>query len=682
MNSEIKNKFKKALDSVGGFFHKILAFFRTHPFLRLLFMALLILYISEVLNRHSIIAPFTFVFDKPYAVLYNYLIILATFSPALFFPKKGFALGVIAASWFILSFINFLVLLFRITPFSAIDFSIAINMLGIIDIYLNLFQLTLLIIGALLLIGLFIIFWKKNPSSKIDFKKNSIFLISTVLALILAGNLGTHTGLLSRKFPSLAQAYEDYGFAYCFSLSIFDVGINEPEEYTPDTVETILTEINNTVDKAPTDTPNIIVIQLESFFDINRVSNLVTEIDPVPNFTYLKNNHPHGLITVPSIGGGTANTEFEILTGMNLDHFGPGEYPYKTILQSKVCESPAFTLKNYGYTAHAIHNHTATFYNRHIVYSALGFDTFTPLEMMHDVEYTTLGWAKDAVLTQQIIDSLNSTENRDFIFTVSVQAHGKYPDEELPTEHEIEVELKNNTDAENKANYKYYVEQLHETDAFIGALLEQLNTFEEPTAVLFYGDHFPTIYLEEENLLEGSKYQTDWAIWANYELNCENKTLSAYQLMAHFLSALNSNLGTTTKLHQMGESVEKYQEKLEMLEYDMLYGDMITFGGLPPYTNTALEIGIFDIYVTSLRYEDNCLYVYGNKFNEYSKIKLDGRPKDTTVLNSNCLIIEDIDITDFETLQIAQISHDRIELRTSAEYLISSFLVQEEYSEQ
>lgn len=674
MNLSKKLSENNIVKSFVLFFKKALAFLHSHPFLRCLIIAFFTLIVSESLCRHSVFDAFAFIFESPFAFFFNYLIILLTFSTALFFPKKAFALATVASVWLILSLINCIVLAYRITPFSAIDFSIAINMLGIIDIYLNLFQLSLIIVGGILFITLFVIFWKKNHSTKIDFKKNSLFVIIVVLTMVISGPIGAQTGLLSKKFPSLAEAYKDYGFAYCFSLSIFDVGISEPPEYANDTVDSILTEINNDVDIAPNNKPNILVVQLESFFDINRVSNLVTTTDPIPNFTYLKKNYPHGLITVPSIGGGTANTEFEILTGMNLDHFGPGEYPYKTILQSTTCETPAFTLKEYGYSSHAVHNHTATFYDRNVVYSSLGFDTFIPLEMMHNPEFTTLGWAKDKILTEQITDCLLSTEGQDFIFTVSVQAHGKYPDEELPSEHEIQVELENNTDSENKANYRYYVEQLHETDAFVGEVISFLKTFEEPTVVLFYGDHFPTIYLEEDKLLEGSKYQTDWAIWANYDIKGENKNLNSYQLMAHFLSILGSNLGTTTKLHQLSEKIDNYQNKLEMLEYDVLYGDKITYNGISPYLPTNIEMGVYDIYVTSLEYNENNLWVSGNRFNEYTKIKLDGKTKDTVFVDEHCVMVENIDLTDFETLQVAQITHDRVDLRTSAEYKINSFI--------
>lgn len=662
---------QKFLDKLKKFWNNLQEQSQKHPFIRCCLLSLLLLLVCESLCRHSVIDAFRFAIDAPYAFFFNYVIILCTVSIAEFFPKESFSITITSAFWLILSFINFIVLCFRTTPFSAIDFSIAINMLGIIDIYLNIFQLALIIVGIIAFITLLVLIYKKSPSIKVNIVKCFAFFIC--IALILTGSavLGRKTGLLERKFPNLAQAYKDYGFAYCFSLSVFDTGIQQPKEYREETVEDILQNINNSSNIPPSELPNIIFVQLESFFDINRAKNVITAQDPIPNFTNIKQNYPHGYITVSSIGGGTANTEFEILTGMNLDHFGPGEYPYKTVLKSKTCETPAYTLKPYGYSAHAIHNHTATFYDRHQVYPMLGFDTFIPVEMMHNVEYTQLGWAKDSILTEQIFDCLKSTDNQDFIFTVSVQAHGKYPDEELPDG--FELELENNTDEENKAQYKYYVEQLHGTDAFIGELTQMLMKFDEPTVVLFYGDHFPTIYLEEDKL-DGSKYQTDYVIWSNYGVSAENKDLMCYQLSSHVFNALGSNVGTITKIHQNEQNLENYQHNLEMIEYDMLYGKMVSYGGISPYLPTNMQMGVYDIYVTDIVHNNGQLFVYGNKFNENSKIMLNGKSKETTYLNPNCLLVDIQSIDNIETLQILQITYDRIELRRSAEYNLSSFI--------
>ena len=111
-----------------------------------------------------------------------------------------------------------------------------------------------------------------------------------------------------------------------------------------------------------------------------------------------------------------------------------------------------------------------------------------------------------------------------------------------------------------------------------------------------------------------------------------------------------------------------------MLEYDMLYGDMVSFDGVNPYLPTTLEMGVFDIYVTDIVHNEGKLFVYGNRFNEHSKIKLDGKIKDTIYVTQNCIAVECDSLEKFTTLQISQYTYDRIELRTSAEYEINSFI--------
>ena len=92
---------------------------------------------------------------------------------------------------------------------------------------------------------------------------------------------------------------------------------------------------------------------------------------------------------------------------MSLEYFGVGEYPYKTILQNSTSESMCYNLDLLGYTSHAIHNNTAVFYDRNKVFANLGFDTFTSIEYMTNVEFTPSGWAKDNVLISCINDALN-----------------------------------------------------------------------------------------------------------------------------------------------------------------------------------------------------------------------------------------------------------------------------------
>ena len=119
--------------------------------------------------------------------------------------------------------------------------------------------------------------------------------------------------------------------------------------------------------------------------------------------------------------------------------FGPGEYPYKTVVKNQPCESAATALSALGYGTHGLHNNGGNFYSRAKVYDHKGFDSFTSKEFMNILQLTPNGWAKDEVLVDNIMEAMDTTEQQDFVFTVSVQGHGDYPEEQLIENPKIKV---------------------------------------------------------------------------------------------------------------------------------------------------------------------------------------------------------------------------------------------------
>ena len=196
-----------------------------------------------------------------------------------------------------------------------------------------------------------------------------------------------------------------------------------------------------------------------------------------------------GYYKVPSVGAGTANTEFESITGMSMHYFGPGEYPYKSILRETTCESAPYVLKNLGYTTHAVHNNEANFYGRRSIFPNLGFDTFTSEEYMaRENEKNPNGWVKDEVLTDEILKCLDSTEGPDYVYTISVQGHGAYPDEQILEDPEITVSGAPTEEENNK--WEYYVNEIHEMDNFVKELTDKLADYPEDVVLVMYGATF------------------------------------------------------------------------------------------------------------------------------------------------------------------------------------------------
>lgn len=351
--------------------------------------------------------------------------------------------------------------------------------------------------------------------------------------------------------------------------------------------------------------PNIIIVQLESFINPNWITDIKLNKNPVSNLESLSNEFTSGLISVPVLGGGTANTEFEVITGMSTEFFGSGEFPYNTMASKKAIPSLAYTLRALGYSSNSLHNHEGKFYSRDVVYKNLGFDSFTPIECMSPPERTPVGWAKDSVLIDEICNILISTDNSDLIFGISIQGHGGYPSDYIEDK---EVYITNDYSKDNKNSLEYYINQIYEMDQFIGNLIEAVNELNEPTIIVFYGDHFPAIGLSESNISIRTLKKTPYLIWDNINLSMENKDISAYELTSLILDKLSLPSTTLNMLHNSSLDEKTKTEYLNQLEYDMIYGKNYTADYEELVPSSEYKIGFKNVKINSIEiYDDNTL---------------------------------------------------------------------------
>ena len=427
--------------------------------------------IIEALARHSLIQSVLFLVESPMVFVCNVMLILSLISFALLFRRRVFAMSMLSLVWLALGIINGVILTNRMTPFTINDLSSLKDGLSIVTTYFSKTTMILAVAGIVVLILAIIILFRKAPKmkEKVNYKK-----AAAIIAVVLVAAAGTlqvsiRTGVLDTFFGNLAYGYRDNGVPYCFIVTWMDKGIGKPDDYSAETIQSIFSggelgddNIYTPGEDDDTDvdnTPNILFLQLESFIDPTLVEGVEYSQDPIPNYRQLMKEYSSGYLTVPAVGAGTANVEFEVMTGMSARFFGPGEYPYKSILRETTCETAPYDLKLLGYSSHAIHNHRGAFYGRNKVFSNMGFDTFTSLEYMNNVMKTPKNWAKDSILTDQIFDALESTEGPDYIYTISVQGHGKYPTEQMIEDPAITV-TKAESD-EQKWSYEYYVNQVY-----------------------------------------------------------------------------------------------------------------------------------------------------------------------------------------------------------------------------
>lgn len=641
--------------------------------------ALLLNLLIETLGRFptaGIFGGLTFMVHSPLVFLYNALILYATLVLASLSKRRVFFFTIISIFWLGIGIINGVILTQRMTPFTVKDLSNLNDGLTIVTNYLSNYEIIGAIAAGLIAVGLLVLLFIKGPQKRdgVKRKRNLVAVLLVIAFTFLSSSFVIRASIVQTFFGNLAYAYRDYGVVYCFVNTWLNTGISKPDGYSKEEILSIFDKKELGDDNAMLLTqkdedeehPNILFLQLESFIDPMTIQSIQLSQDPCPNFRRLMQTYSSGELTVPACGAGTANVEFEVLTGLSVKFFGPGEYPYKAVLKEKTGESLAYDLDSLGYTSHAIHNHRAVFYNRNSVFSNMGFDTFTSVEYMKNVEKTPKNWAKDDVLTECITDALDSTDGRDMIYTISVQGHGKYPAEQVLQNPVIEVTAA--PSEELKWKYEYYVNQIYEMDQFVKALTDTLAKREEPTVLVMYGDHIPALDMTEDDLESGNLYGTQYLIWDNMGLKKDDENLHAYQLAAHVMEMLDMQVGTIFTYQQNHKNSETYLADLKALGYDMLYGKYYIYGGTNPFKPTNLKMGVNDITIDEIVKIGDKYYIKGRNFTQYSKVTLDGKELKTIYLGENVLgLLEDVDPDDADKMKVSQIENKSGEILSTTE---------------
>ena len=632
---------------------------------------IMINFIIESLSRHSVIEAWTYMTESPLVFFYNAFMIFITFTVVYLVRRRVFARIIISVVWLFLGVCNGVMLLKRVTPFNAQDLKTFKEGLSLFTNYFSPLELIMMAVGVGALLVWGVAMWRRG--GQYEGKMHRLLALGGVIVSFGAYSVLTDMAIdkrvVSTYFGNIAFAYEDYGLPYCFAASLFNTGISQPNDYNEETIDKISENGKLTESTADTDEmPNVIFVQLESFFDTSEYEALQTSKDPLPNLRKMFEEYSSGYFKVPSVGAGTANTEFEVLTGMNLRYFGPGEYPYKTVLKNQTAESAATAFAEFGYGTHAIHNNGGNFYSRAKVFNNIGFDSFTSKEFMNILQLTENGWAKDEILLTHIEDALDSTEQQDFVFTISVQGHGNYPETKLIENPEITVSGME-TEAKNNA-WEYYVNQVYEMDRFAADLVKMMEERGEPTVIVFYGDHLPTMGLEAKDLKSRYLYNTNYVIWDNIGLEKQDRNITAYQIMADVMERLGLHSGTVFNYHQERRKTKDYLLDLELLQYDILYGKQYVYEGDPPITEGHMQMGIKDVTLTGLNSNLNGSYsLYGTNFTKWSKVYINDEKQKSTFLNNTRIELPESELKDGDIITVSQVGSSNTVFRTSAEYI-------------
>ena len=228
----------------------------------------------------------------------------------------------------------------------------------------------------------------------------------------------------------------------------------------------------------------------------------------------------------------------------------------------------------------------------------------------------------------------------------------------------------------------YYINQLNEVDTFLNDLITELSKRDEDTIVVAFGDHLPTMGLEDSDMKSGDIYKTKYVTWNNMGLKKQDADLYAYQLMASITDSTGIHEGTILNYHQTqmnNTDHTAYLDGLDNLQYDILYGNRYCYDGKDKYPATDIVMGIDDVTVseTSDSIGGSEVFVYGNNFTKWSKVFVNDEKVNTTFSNSGCLIIPKDSVKDGDTIKVCQMGSNSTIFRESNTYTYKDPAVEE-----
>lgn len=426
-----------------------------------------------------------------------------------------FVIGKISVSYIITNAVMAILLLvnhfkikFRDEPLTASDFTLGKEAGNIVSNY----ELSLNFSVIFILVFCGVSFWfigKHVRNKRPGIITSAVGIILTLAVAFTANSIVYKREALYDSLLSRIGIYRDStmvsgkGLVYSLLNDVHKTKYEPPAGYSIEVTNGIMD--NYQYPQMPENTPNVIAVMCEAYTDIQDWDNVVfTDENPYEYFNYLKSKGCYGEIFVAGFGGATAITEFEFLTGNNTSSISSSmPTAYKSIITGDTY-SIVRIFKDLGYSASAIHPGYPWFYNRQNVYPRMGFDRFASRDNLGDDIPSIGNYVTDSVTANMIIEDCNAhlRENPDkgyFNFTVTIQNHGQYKNDELVYGKEyIAKDTVGLTDEEYHI-INNYLGGIKDADLFMKTIYEYINTLDVPTVFIIFGDHLP--YLDTEEII-------------------------------------------------------------------------------------------------------------------------------------------------------------------------------------
>ncbi len=238
--------------------------------------------------------------------------------------------------------------------------------------------------------------------------------------------------------------------------------------------------------------PDIIIVQSESFIDPGIINGFDADAD-IPQLVRLRQIGEYGRMHVPTFGGGTIRTEFEVLTGISLRYYPAVQFPYLQFTQRTI-PSLVRTLEAHGYATTAIHPNRPEFWNRTAAFKAIGFQHFVSLKDFPPDVHKNGRYIADKDFTDEILRQLKDSGPPQFIFGISIEAHGPYDyDRGIDTAARDAIAVPPTVTGPARTRLQNFIYHIRHADQQLGRLADALAQRSRPTLLMFYGDHLPAL---------------------------------------------------------------------------------------------------------------------------------------------------------------------------------------------
>ncbi|WP_196426871.1 LTA synthase family protein [Paenibacillus validus] len=522
----------------------------------------------------------------------------------------------------------------------------------------GLFNFTV-ISGVVVFIAVSLLLLYKLPrvAVKLKWKHRTTMGLFSALLLVSIYNDGAISLKKLANIENLAwdqtENVKTNGFLLSTIMNLKFLNLKEPSGYNDQSIRSIASSVPPAVPVAGDVKPNIIVVLSESFWDATQVKGLTFSQDPIPFYHALSAKYSSGTMLSPQYGGGTANVEFEVLTGNSMRFLPQGSIPYNQYVDKGI-DSMASILKRQGYDTTAINPFHSWFYNSKKVYENFGFSKYISQEFFEpDYEGPYLS---DRSVAKYIIESGEKTPGPDFIFANTMQNHYHYYPGKFK-ENTIEV---TGVTGEAKGLFETLAQGLQGADNMLKQLVTYYEQKQEPTIIVFFGDHLPSLgenykaykdsgYLQENdpNFLN-KMYRVPVLVWNNYLPQHQDKLDMSPSFLSSYVLKLAERPGTyyTDFLYQLSQKSpvippknmyaamgidENALQSYEKLQYDIMFGKQYGYGEWagtikdPNYVLGPGKLEIEDIQVQASG-DDQVVKVSGQNLPHNGVVLINGQP--------------------------------------------------------